>query len=60
MKLGELTTKLQTLCHEGWADHEVFIGVLDAWNYKIEDVHKVYHGNEDEKDKINFLIMTEV
>lgn len=60
MKLGELTTKLQTLCHEGWADHEVFIGVLDAWNYKIEGVRKVYHGNEDEKDKINFLIVTEV
>ena len=60
MKLGELTTRLQTLCHEGWANHEVNIGVLDAWNYKIEGVHKVETGNDDNDTKVTFVIMAEV
>lgn len=62
MILGELTTRLQTLCHDGWAEHPVGIKVLNAL-YDIGDVLKVTVGNdedEDEDKKIYFVIDTEV
>lgn len=61
MTLGELTTRLQTLCHDGWATHPVGIKVLDA-HYDIGEVLKVSVGNDDipENQKIYFVIDTEV
>ena len=58
MTLGELTTRLQTLCHDGWATHPVGIKVLDA-HYDIGEVLKIYVGNE-EHEKIYSVIDTEV
>lgn len=58
MKLGELTTRLQTLCHDGWAEHEIGIKVLDA-HYKTGDVLKVTIGDDD-SERIYFVIDTEV
>jgi len=58
MTLGELTTRLQTLCHDGWTNHTVGIKVLDA-HYDIGEVLKVSVGN-DEHEKIYFVIDTEV
>jgi len=54
--LGELTTRLQTLCHDGWANHPVGVKVLDA-HYNISDVLKVSVGKNEE---IYFVIDTEV
>jgi hypothetical protein len=60
MTLRELTTRLQTLCHDGWSEHEVGIKVLDSF-YKVGEVLKVTVGsNDDETDKIFFVIDTEV
>lgn len=60
MTLGELTTRLQTLCHDGWTNHTVGVKVLDA-HYNIGEVLKVTIGNdEDEDKKIYFVIDTEV
>lgn len=60
MILRELTTRLQTLCHDGWSEHEVGIKVLDSF-YKVGEVLKVTVGsNDDETDKIFFVIDTEV
>lgn len=58
MTLGELTTRLQTLCHDGWAEHEVCIKVLDA-HYKTGDVLKVTVGDNN-SERIYFVIDTEV
>lgn len=60
MNLQELTTRLQTLCHEGWATHEVVgIKVLDSF-YKIGDILKLTTGNGDDTGKVYFVIDTEV
>ena len=56
IKLNELTEKLQTLCHEGFSECDVVIGVLDTF-YDIEDVHKVSVGNDD-NEKILFAIQS--
>lgn len=59
MTLGELTTRLQTLCHDGWATHPVGIKVLDA-HYNIGEVLKVSVGSDDDHERIYFVIDTEV
>ena len=55
MTLRELTTRLQTLCHDGWAEKTVGIKVLDAY-YSIDDVQKISVGSEE----AYFVIDTEV
>lgn len=59
MTLRELTTRLQTLCHDGYSNHEIGVQVLDAF-YKTGDVLKVSVGNSDKDERIYFVIDTEV
>lgn len=59
MNLQELTTRLQTLCHEGWATHEVGVKVLDTY-YKTGDILKLTTGSGDDTGKVYFVIDTEV
>lgn len=60
MTLRELTTRLQTLCHDGWSEKTVGIQILDAY-YDVGEVFKVTIGNEEDEDKkIYFVIDTEV
>jgi len=37
VKLRELTTESQTLCHEGFSESKVFVSVLDAV-YRIDKI----------------------
>ena len=43
--LRDITTELQTHCHEGESDRNVKIKILDAY-YDIGDIKKVVSGNE--------------
>ena len=53
--LRELTTVLQTLCHEGHSNCEVLIGHLDNV-YDIDDIKT----QSDPDGKISFVIKAEV
>ena len=57
MKLNELTEKLQTLCHEGYSNCEVVLGVLDG-KYKIDNVYKVEIGKDDSDTRVIFTIQS--
>lgn len=57
--LRELTTELQTLCHEGFSDCPVLTAVLEAM-YKVGDVHKVTVSNDEQNSKTYFVLDTEV
>ena len=50
--LRELTTELQTLCHEGYSDHDLKVHI----NGKSYDVQKAFVGIE--KDVV--LVLVEV
>lgn len=57
--LSELTSELQTLCHEGFSECPVLTSVLEAM-YKIGDVHKMTVGNNERDRKTYFVLDTEV
>lgn len=52
--LRDITTELQTHCHEGESDKKLKIQVLDAY-YNISGIKKVVSG-----DETYFVIETEV
>ena len=58
MKLNELTDKLQGLCHEGYANSDVGIIILDA-AYNIKNVKHFQIPVDDIHFKDVFLIQTE-
>jgi len=54
--LQELTTELQTLCHEGHSNDEVVLRVLDGY-YKVGSVDKVTLITKDKNpDRVMFAI----
>ena len=55
--LREITTELQTLCHEGMADAEIGIKVLDGF-YKIGRIKKEIVSGENTREV--FVIEAEV
>ena len=55
--LREITTELQTLCHEGMADVEIGIKVLDGF-YKIGRIKKEIVSGENTREV--FVIEAEV
>lgn len=57
--LRELTTELQTLCHEGHSDCPVLTSVLEA-HYKIGEVHEMNVYDKDGNEKKYFVLDTEV
>lgn len=56
--LRELTTELQTLCHEGYSDCPVLTSVLEA-HYNVGEVHKMEVCDEN-SHKTYFVLDTEV
>ena len=52
--LREITTELQTQCHEGESERKLKIKILDAY-YDIGEIKKVVAGNE-----VYFIIEAEV
>ena len=56
MILQKLTGDLQNICHEGDADKDIYIQILDAY-YKVGDIQKVQTGNDEE---YAFVIKAEV
>lgn len=56
--LRELTTELQTLCHEGYSDCPVLTSVLEA-HYSVGEIHKMEVGNNN-NSRTYFVLDTEV
>lgn len=56
--LRELTTELQTLCHEGYSDCPVLTSVLEA-HYNVGEVRKMEVG-DDNNSRTYFVLDTEV
>lgn len=55
--LRDLTTELQTLCHDGNSNAEIGIKILDSY-YKIGDVKKLIVRGENAREV--FVIEAEV
>lgn len=56
--LGKLTTELQTVCHEGFAECEVLIAIDDAF-FRAGNINKVTVGNNETDSKTYFAIQAE-